>query len=354
MELMKPEQIKTFVDALSQPAFAVRDGQLCYANSAFSDFQIGLGARLESFFICTEPYTAEEEFACTVAGRPCTARRFSRQEWTLYLLQLQEQTVSVHALSNSVRAIRSSLHGIYSAASALCERFEETEDEKTQLHAAGLLREVYRLEHIAQNMELLQQMTCGGYTLRPEQTDIVNWLSELAAHADDLLRYAGIRLTAELPEKLFNGNLDTSLAEAIIWNALANAAARTTDGSVLLRAVHRDKLLQLTFVSTGSLSAAAQDRLFSRYQVPVEESLSQTGAGFGLSVIRQAVSLHGGTVLFAEQPGERVAFTLSFDLTKQAEASVRSPMPVMQGLDRGLVHLASVLPREAYDSRDIL
>lgn len=354
MEQTDLKQFTKFADALSEPAFAVRDGLVCYANSAFSVFQIGIGTPLDSFFGADDPFGTEEEYACTVAGLPCKARTFRHKDYVLYLLHQQEQTVSVHALSHSVKSIRASLHGLYSSAAALCEQLEEAEDEKTQARSSGLLQEIYRMEHTVRNMELLQQLLCGSYTLKPEQTDVVNCLSELFSHAQELLRYAGIRLTYELPDKLFNGNLDLALLEAVFWNALSNAAANTKDGSVLVRAAHRDRLLQLTFVSTGSLSAAAQSRLFSRYQVPVEDALDGSEAGFGLSVIRQAVMLHGGSVLFAEQPGEKVAFSVTFDLSGNAEASVSSPMPVAHGLDNGLVHLSGVLPRSAYDSRDIL
>lgn len=355
MELMTLEQYQPIADALSQPVFAARNGLVCYGNAAFSELQIAAGTPLSSFFGCKAPIGNSEPFDCTVAGLVCAAHRFSLSDCTLYLLQLRNQTVSANALSHTVRSIRSSLHGMYSSVYGLFEYIEEAEDPKIQAQSSSVLQEIYRMEHTVQNIELMQKLLCGSYTLKPEKTEIVGFLSALLSHADELLQYSGIRLNTELPEKMFNGNIDTTLAEAVIWNAVANAAENTKDGTVLVRCTHRGNLLQLTVVNRGVLSAQAQNRMFSRYQVPVEDTLdSAAGGGFGLSVIRQAVMLHGGTMLFAVHPEQTVAFTVTFDLSMEAPAEVHSPMPVLRSLDPGLVHLSFVLPRTAFDSRDIL
>lgn len=353
MEQMKTEQLQIFADALTQPAFAVKDGVVTYTNPVFATLQIGVGTPLADFF-CAEPRKSGREFACVVAGHRCTATEYTLQDGTFFLLQLREQTVSANALTHTAGNIRSALQGIYGAASGLCTQIEENEDEAMQQLCAGLLHGIYRLEHTADNIELLQRLLSDSYVRKPEKTDIIAFLSELFSHADDLLQYADIRLQTELPAKLFSGYLDRTLAEAAIWNALSNAAANTQDGKIFVRAAHKNDCLQLTFINCGELSAAAQTQMFSRYQVPIEERFSDTGSGFGLSVIHRAVTLHGGTMLFAVKPTETVAFSVTFDLTEAPQAEVHSPIPVAHGLDLGLVHLSDVLPHAAYDTRDIL
>lgn len=352
MEQFDQEKIMAFTDTLSQPAFAVKDGLVCYANAAFSAFQIGVGTPLHSFFGADEPFNTEAEFACTVAGISCKARIFPQVDCAFYILRQQEQTVSVHALAHSVKSIRSSLHGMYNALAGLSDFVESAESEPYQTSFNGILQGIYRLERTAQNLDLLQKLSCGSYAFDPEQTDMVGCLSAILEHAKDLLLYAGIRLEYELPEKLFNGNLDRTLFEAVFWNALSNAAANTKNGTVCVTAAHRGNFLQLTFRSGGTL--LAQPKLFARYQRAVDELPANSGSGFGLSVIRMAAERHGGTVLFSEKPGEEVAFMVTLDLTRPVTANVRSPLPVEATLSKGLVHLSELLPREAYDSRDIL
>ena len=347
------EQLRPITDAMSQPVFAIRNGQVSYANSAFSEFQIALGTPINSFFGCQQPILRTEPFDCTVAGLPCTANAFPLSDCILYVLRLHEQSVSANALSSAVRSLRFSLHGMYSALPGLCERIEDAEDERLQTQSAAILQEIYRMEHTMQNLELLQKLFCGSYTLKPERMAIVAFLSELFSHAEELLGYSDIRLITELPEKMFNGNLDAAIAQTVIWNAIANAAGNTKDKTVQVRCAHRGDLLQITVINCGELSAQSQNRLFSRYQIPAEEA-TDPGGGFGLPVIRQAVMLHGGTMLFAVSPEQTVAFTVTFDLSKEPIAEVHSPIPVERGLDPGLVHLSTVLPRSAYDSRDIL
>ncbi len=354
MKQFSLEQFRSVADVLTQPAFAEKNGVVCYANSEFSALQIAVGTPLSAFLGVQRmvPIAEQTTFACIAAGIPCQATAIPLQDCVFYILQLPEKTVSVHALSHSVKSIRTSLHGMYSALAGLSDFVESAESEKYQASFNGILQGVYLLERTARNMSLLQELSSGNRTLDPEKTEIVSYLSSLCQHAEDLLRYAGIRLEYELPDKQFNGNLDHKVAESVFWNALSNAAANTKSGTVRVCAAHRGNLLQLTFLNSGML--LAQPNLFSRYQVALDDVPASDSTGFGLSVIRKAAALHGGTVLFSEKPGEEVAFTVTLDLSHPVPVEVHSPMPVEVTLSNGLIYLSNVLPREAYDSRDIL
>lgn len=353
MAQLKPEQFNMLADALTQPAFAVKDGAVCYANAAFAALQIAVGTKVTDFLsVQGGELPVSGSFRCSAAGLDCDATAVPLEDSTAYLLSVREQSISVHAICHTVMRIRNSLHRMYSSADTLCEYVEQAEDERLQTVSAEVLREIYRLERTAQNLELLQNLRCGDYACKRRKTDILAYLSGLLSHTDELLRYADIRLTAELPEKRFNGWLDPLLFEAVFWNAVSNAAKNTQDGRVLVRVSHRGRLLQLTFVNRGTLSQQSQDRLFARYQVPIEQALGE--AGFGLSVIRQAVGLHGGTMLFATKPGEEVAFTVSLDLSEPHDLAMHTPEQPIRSLDSGLIGLADILPPSAYDSRDIL
>lgn len=354
MEQFSLEQFRAVADAMTQPAFAAKDGTVCYANSAFAAMQVAVGTPLSAFLSAEHPAPVAErtEFPCTVAGVFCQATAIAMQDCVLYILRPQEQKISVHALAHSVKSIRSSLHGMYNALAGLSDFVESAESEPYQASFNGILQGVYRLERTAQNLDMLQKLSCDSLPFAPEKTEIVDYLSVLCGHAGDLLRYAGIRLETDLPDKHFNGNLDHAVFEAVFWNALSNAAANTKSGSVRIHAVHRGSLLQLTF--WGGEMLLAQPHLFERYQVALDEVSANSSTGFGLTVIRKAAALHGGTVLFSEKPGEEVAFTVTLDLTHPVSPEVHSPLPVETALFKGLVHLSDILPREAYDSRDIL
>lgn len=354
MKQLSLEQFRSVADVLTQPAFAEKDGVVCYANSEFAALQIAVGTPLSAFFLSqqTVPLSEQAELSCTVAGMPCEATAIRLQDCVLYILRMQEQMISAHALAHTVKSIRASLHGMYSAAAGLSDYIESAEDSKYQAYSCGLMQGIYRLERTAQNLDLLQRLSCETYTVSPERTEIVGYLADLCAEAEDLLRYAKIQLDFDLPEKTFFGNLDHTVAEAVFWNALSNAAANTRSGSVRIHAEHRGNLLQLTFLNGGMLVAKPQ--LFRQYQVAADAVSANSGPGFGLSVIRNAVALHGGTILFAEKPGEEVAFTVTFDLSHPVPPQVKSPLPAQTTLHKGLIFLSDILPREAYDTRDLL
>lgn len=99
---------------------------------------------------------------------------------------------------------------------------------------------------------------------------------------------------------------DPERLQQIIWNLLSNAIKFTPEGGrVQLRLEQIDSYVEITVSDTGQgIDPGLLLHVFERFrQAGPSSTRSQGGLGLGLSVVRQLVELHGGT-LRAESPGE--------------------------------------------------
>lgn len=105
---------------------------------------------------------------------------------------------------------------------------------------------------------------------------------------------------------------DERRLKQVLFNLLTNAVQFTpAHGTVALKANRNGNNIQFIVADTGSgIPQADQERVFSTFEraVPVDEDQSQQGAGLGLSLVKNFVELHGGTVDLKSRPGRGTTF----------------------------------------------
>jgi len=112
---------------------------------------------------------------------------------------------------------------------------------------------------------------------------------------------------------------DPNRLQQVIWNLLANAVKFTPRGGkieVLLQRV--DSHLETTVRDTGiGIDAQFLPQVFDRFrQADASTTRSHGGLGLGLSIVKQLVELHGGSVqAMSEGLGQGASFVVSLPLT---------------------------------------
>jgi len=115
-----------------------------------------------------------------------------------------------------------------------------------------------------------------------------------------------IRLKTALESLMSPVSGDPDRIQQIIWNLLSNAIKFTPKGGqidVRLERVHSH--IEITISDTGQgIAPEFLEHIFERFRQSDSSSTRQHGGlGLGLSIVRQLVELHGGTVT-AQSPGE--------------------------------------------------
>jgi CheY-like chemotaxis protein len=121
---------------------------------------------------------------------------------------------------------------------------------------------------------------------------------------------------------------DPTRLQQIFWNILANAVKFTpAGGRIRVRMSSTDSRIDIVITDTGQgISAEFLPRVFdSLSQQRGSSTRAHGGLGLGLSIVRQLVQMHGGTVR-AESAGEGKGATFTVSLpAREFTASVEEP-----------------------------
>jgi PAS domain S-box-containing protein len=163
-------------------------------------------------------------------------------------------------------------------------------------------------------------------------------LAPLIEKAMDVVRPAadakGITLDAVLEREADQITGDPDRLQQVVWNLLSNAVKFTTEGGrVEVKLGRVDPYIQISVRDTGcGISPEFMPYLFERYrQADASAARRKGGLGLGLSLVRQLVEMHGGSVT-AESEGEDKGATFIIKLPVRAIYTAETERPPMAGV----------------------
>ena len=152
-----------------------------------------------------------------------------------------------------------------------------------------------------------------------EETDLVPLLQKVMN---------SFRLIAE--EKHINYRLHTKVEsvyswvdrdkfEKIFFNLLSNAFKYTpADKSITVSISTKEKAVEIEVADEGiGIAAEKQHSLFQRFESLVKQNILQPSSGIGLSLVKEMVEMHHGTIEVDSQPGTGSRFTVILPLQKE-------------------------------------
>jgi nitrogen fixation/metabolism regulation signal transduction histidine kinase len=131
----------------------------------------------------------------------------------------------------------------------------------------------------------------------------------------DELSANGIVLKCIVPQDVLNINCDRSLIEHVLINLINNAS-----DSILSRSDGNDKIIEIRasagedkhpLITVSDNGTGIPDNLLENIFVPFFTT-KEHGSGIGLSLSRQIMKLHGGTISVFSKPGVETIFSLVF------------------------------------------
>lgn len=158
-------------------------------------------------------------------------------------------------------------------------------------------------------------------------------LREVVEAALELLRPAAVDrhivLTVSMPHAPCMVNGDRDRLQQVASNLLSNAVKFTPDGGqVRLDLAVTDGTYQLTVTDTGiGIPADFVAHVFDRFrQADASTTRAFGGLGLGLSIVKELVELHGGSVTAASPgDGRGATFTVRLPMMRGLEHSAPTP-----------------------------
>jgi putative nucleotidyltransferase with HDIG domain len=182
---------------------------------------------------------------------------------------------------------------------------------------ATMQRNGYKLLKLINNLLDLNKLEEGRMRLKIKTVNLTDYVSSLLASVKPMADQKKIKLYFQHPPHAVDIVIDPDQFEKVVLNLLSNALKFTPNqGKITLYIEDKDHGVTLTVEDTGiGIPAHALDSIFNRFsQVDGSKSRPHEGTGIGLSLAREIVSLHGGSIRAESTLGQGSSFIV--DLKK--------------------------------------
>jgi two-component system sensor histidine kinase BaeS len=201
-----------------------------------------------------------------------------------------------HELRTPLTAVRAELEGMIDGL---------IPPEKDNLRSIN--DEIGRLRTVLDGMEELAQAEASGLTLSPRNFELGPFLSDMAERFERVFDEKGVSLEIYVPEGL-QAFADPERLSQVVINLLSNALRGTGPGGRVTVSASENAGggLSLEITDTGEgIDPAIQPYIFERFYRG-----RAGGLGIGLTIVRELVEAHGGSVMAGSSPGKGSVFTV--------------------------------------------
>ena len=226
--------------------------------------------------------------------------------------------------SNISHEFKTPLNLIFSALQVIELKNNTNEDKSLEKYTAIMRQNCYRLLRIMNNFIDITKIDSGNFFTHFKNGDIVFTVENIVMSTVDYIESKGINITFDTDVEEKTIAFDPDSIERIILNLLSNAVKFTpSGGSIDVNIYDKADNIVISVKDTGiGIPKDKQDSIFKKF-VQVDKSLSRgtEGSGIGLSLVKELVVLHNGTIELESTPNEGSEFkiTLPVKLLKDDE-----------------------------------
>jgi signal transduction histidine kinase len=197
-----------------------------------------------------------------------------------------------HELRNPIMAFGAGLHLLKRRAG----------EEAGELVRERMERQVGHMTRLIEDLLDVARIDQGKIVLRTERMNLADAVALAVELSRPQIDARGHRLSIALPEAPVWLQADQARIAQVVSNLLSNAAKYTPEGGAIDLRVRREAgQVAIEVADTGlGIPPAMQGQVFDLF-AQVERSGEQSdGLGIGLALVRQLVTLHGGSIALKE------------------------------------------------------
>jgi len=224
-------------------------------------------------------------------------------------------------LAKTSHELRTPLHGIIGLAQSLMVE-GAAQDHAHLQHCLGMIASSgQRLSNLVNDILDLSTLERREIELQLAPVEIGGIVQSVLALARPLLRSDAVAMVADISDPGLAVLADAQRVEQILFNLIGNAAKFTETGSIVASVRAQGDRVSVSVQDTGiGIRPAVLTRIFEAFEQGEAETARQFGGtGLGLSVAKELVELHGGTLTVESEPGQGSTFTFTL---RRAEAPV--------------------------------
>ncbi|MBI1683780.1 hybrid sensor histidine kinase/response regulator [Caulobacter hibisci] len=219
--------------------------------------------------------------------------------------------VLAHELRNPVAALSGGLHLLNKDIPP-----ERASDIRTRMD-----RMLSHLSHLVDDLLDVSRVSQGKISLRTERIELAGALDSAIEASQHNIDAGGHRFVTDLPAETVWLDADPTRLAQIVANLLNNAAKYTPHGGTITLSAHAaNGQVEISVEDTGvGVPPEMQSKIFEIFaQVEDHLTKAQGGLGIGLALVKQLVTLHGGSIE-VKSAGENLGSTFTIRLPTAVE-----------------------------------
>ncbi|MEH1864823.1 MAG: ATP-binding protein [Nostoc sp.] len=213
-------------------------------------------------------------------------------------------------LTTASHEFRNPLATIYSSAELLEHYRHLWSDERQQIHLRRIQTSVMHITQLLNDLLVLNQDETGKLEFNPTPLNLVEFCRDLLEELEqrDRSQHA-IVFSSEC--QCTSANLDAKLLRQILTNLFSNCLKYSSIGSTVNFSITatNDRAIFQTQDSGIGIPPADIEHIFEPFH-RASNTANIPGMGLGMSIVKQAVDLHGGEIIVESAIGAGTTFTV--------------------------------------------
>ncbi|MDA1923970.1 ATP-binding protein [Bacillus cereus] len=227
-------------------------------------------------------------------------------------------------LANTAHELRNPLHGMMNIAQSVMDEEKAINGESKQ-HLKLLMTIGRRMSYLLNDLIDVTRMEQKGIPIHKRPVD----LQPIITMVIDMQKFIGeekkLQIIANIPERFPFVLADQNRLIQILFNLLHNAVKFTDEGAITIDVEKRKNYAAIQVTDTGiGIDKEAQKRIFLPYEQGSDSYGESGGFGLGLSICKQLVEMHGGTLTVTSVLHKGSTFTFTLPLAEREEMLIVS------------------------------
>lgn len=211
---------------------------------------------------------------------------------------------------SAAHELKTPLHAIGMHAEMLLT--EDGEDKSLRVESANFINtEVAHIGELVRNMLSITRIEIGNLSINRKLTKLDDLLDTLLTSMQTNASEHDITLVKDYQKGMEPSFLDKDLLRVALNNLLSNAIKyNTPGGEVKVTVAEAEHSLTLTVSDTGlGISEEEKGRIFEKFFRSEDSRIREvSGHGLGLSLVKEIIELHGGTISVESTIGKGTDF----------------------------------------------
>ncbi|MGB5819587.1 MAG: tetratricopeptide repeat protein [Saonia sp.] len=230
-------------------------------------------------------------------------------------------------LANTSHELRTPLNGIIGLTESLKDGVAGKLSHKAIENLDMIVNSGRRLSHLVNDILDFSKLKNKDLELTINAIDMHAIVDVVLQLSEPLTIDKNLKLVNSIPKNISLVAADENRLQQILHNLVGNAIKFTEKGAVTIDAKEKNGMVSITVSDTGiGIAEEKFERVFKSFE-QADGSIEREygGTGLGLSVTKQLVELHNGSIHIASKVGEGSTFTFTLPKSDKKRENVLRP-----------------------------